>query len=182
MAAQMEAAFGALHLAHGLIGRGHQHVRVLAPDFLLGALVEQGELERMATEHAIDPAGRHAALREQLLDLEEHARMHLEPAVAPGLQHPEEPRLDHLRHRLGRNVAARNAPPRPLLQHRNHPTRTLDQVHLGGHGSPPHLIFRQNWHDVLPAASTGVSGDFKTRSKFKSVIRKTSIENCNISR
>jgi hypothetical protein len=76
-----------------------------APDLFLRFVVKQRQLIGMAADHAIHPAGRHAAFGQRLLHLEEHVGVHFIPAPAPWLEDAEEARLLHFGNRFGRHVA-----------------------------------------------------------------------------
>src|SRR6266481_1649118 len=104
--ADEEAAVDAAPLAlRGVYAGGDQRVRILSPDFLLGARVVEGEEPVMDREIGHVPCGRCAAAADLSRDVEERDEGQLHAAPSPRLVKAEEPCAVELRFRLLRHLA-----------------------------------------------------------------------------
>ncbi len=134
-ARQVKAALGLFDLAHRLIGRRNEHrAAIVAPHLALRLVVEEREFIGVATEHAIDPAGRHAAFGERLLHLEEDIGVHLIAAPALRLEDTEEARILHLGDGRCGHIAVERRLARARLEGGYHRAGALDQLRGGGQG------------------------------------------------
>jgi hypothetical protein len=112
--------------------------------------MEQRQLLRVAADDAIDPAGGHAALGQQFLNLEKDIGVHLETAPTLGLQDPKKSSRLHLSDCLIWDLMIRRGLPGTRLQGRNHLPGALNQLRWLRH------IIQNNFlhigHDLLVPA------------------------------